>query len=344
MTMSIAPVKVGEVSAEVADRLAKMYRTSDSGSSDSLPNIKINYDENSRVAAPGEWVVGQQKSGDEIIDEGDRAIAFIPIVMRNAYSLYDQKNIENNCTGPLFSDFSEIVRGNKHKQICGKKTCSFAMEGRCRAQKVVFGVALTKKSGMIDCVGYFSGVSYMPVSDYMKWAEKMEVGGITRRVPPFSYVAALSSEKHRKGTITYFVPILKRGWVVSKDEDIAAMGKKRDEILKTIEARSVAAAVIAVANASHGGDSAPAVDPDTLDASFKEVESGFTTKAVVAAPVTATKAVAPGIHDWANELEEELKGALPHEPEPEPLVDSGGDFSSESLEAEIMAALSNTGS
>jgi hypothetical protein len=214
--------------------------------------------------------------------------------MRNSYSLYDSKNTKNNCNSPIFMDFSEIVRGSTHKEICGKKTCPWAAEGKCKAQKVVFGVAITK-GGLIDCVGYFGGVSYMPITDYMAQAQKMEIGGITRKVPPYSYAAALSSEQKRNGAVTYFAPIFKRGWVFTKDEDIDMLAAKRDEIVRMLDMRSADAAEKskvegAKTEMASGGKSgtevfdpkpddepAETVDHDTLDATFEELESEFGT-------------------------------------------------------------------
>jgi hypothetical protein len=291
--MSLTPAKIDSVTAEAAEKLAKRYKAEDAGGNDSLPMLKINYDETSKVAEVGQWVVGQKKDQEgNIAEEGNRAIAFIPIVMRNSYSLYDSKNTNNNCNSPIFMDFSEIVRGSTHKEICGKKTCPWAAEGKCKAQKVVFGVAITK-SGLIDCVGYFGGVSYMPITDYMAQAQKMEVGGITRKVPPYSYAASLDSEQKRNGAVTYFAPIFKRGWVFTKDEDIDMLAAKRDEIVRGLDMRSADAAAktkveMAKTEAASGGktgaevlDPRPedepteTVDPDTLDATFEELENEF---------------------------------------------------------------------
>lgn len=334
--MSLTPAKIDSVTAEAAEKLAKRYKAEDAGGNDSLPMLKINYDETSKVAEVGQWVVGQKKDQEgNIAEEGSRAIAFIPIVMRNSYSLYDSKNTKNNCNSPIFMDFFEIVRGSTHKEICGKKTCPWAAEGKCKAQKVVFGVAITK-GGLIDCVGYFGGVSYMPITDYMAQAQKMEVGGITRKVPPYSYAASLSSEQKRNGAVTYFAPIFKRGWVFTKDEDIDMLAAKRDEIVRGLDMRSADAAEKAKSEAGKSGGSGTGVeildprpedgptetvDPDTLDATFEELESEFGGGAKEKDPVddiasmmdAGTKAAEPEAKadlEEEKDLESEIRSVL----------------------------------
>jgi hypothetical protein len=290
---AINPGKLDTATRTIADRLAASYRKSDTGIGDATPMLKINYDDTSTTAELGEWIVGQRKNQEsEIVEQGDRALAFIPIVMRNAYSLYDSKVPANNCNGPLFENFGEVVRGNTHGHICGKKTCPMAAEGKCKAQKVIYGVAITKTSGLVDCVAYFSGVAYMPISDYIATATKMVVGGISTNVPPFAYICQLGSNKKRHGSITYFEPIFTKMAVLSEEKDIVMMEKKRDDILLMIDVKAAEAASKAKPGTPVAGVSkvtiepeTPAtvtaaaepekiVDPDTIDASFEEIMKG----------------------------------------------------------------------
>lgn len=220
-----------KVSEDVAKKLAEAYNEGDSGQESKVPRIKINYDDASLVCKPGEWVVGQRKNQDgEIVEEGAKVDGFIAIVARNAWSLYDSKDKNNCCNSPLFFSFRDEIRGSTHKNICGKKTCPFAATKDCKAQKVVFGVALTK-NGPVDCVGYFAGVSYMPVAEYIEKAQSLLVGDIIKRVPVFSYIAELGSKADKKGTVKFFHPILTHKWLVTEAEDIDELTKKRDLIL-----------------------------------------------------------------------------------------------------------------
>jgi len=237
--VKFTPGKVGTMSEETAKRLAAAYNPNDSSEGgEAVPKLKINYDSDSKTAQPGEWVVGQTKKDGEITEEGDRALGFIPIVVRNSFSMYDEKDTSRNCNSPVFKDWDEVVRGGTHKQICGKKTCSFAGAGECKAQKVAYGMALTQSKGFVDCMAYFSGVGYMPFADYIASTTKASIGGKLKKIPPFSYIASLGSEKQKKGSVTFYTPVLEKGGELSKDEDINSLVKKRDEIYLMIDQKT----------------------------------------------------------------------------------------------------------
>ncbi len=177
----------------------------------SILRLKINYDTDSTVAKAGEWVIGQIKDKQgEIKDQGKKVVNFIPILVRNAYSYYNQKDTSLNCNSPLFKDYSEEVRGSRLKNVCGNDCPVRSRDSdKCKAQKVVFGVAITEDGEALDCVGYFAGVSYMPMSNYIDETKRLDIGGKKISVPICSQVASLSSEKQKNKSFK----ILKRSLV-----------------------------------------------------------------------------------------------------------------------------------
>jgi len=223
--------EVAAINEEELKRLASLVSKEDEVN-EGLAVLKINYDNESKIAEPGQWVLGQRKGPDGVItEEGLRVIAMIPIVTRNAYSYYNQKDPKLNCNSPLFTDYREEIRGSRLKNICGPSCPMREKEGsdKCKAQKIVFGIAVTEKDGLIDFIYRAQGASFMPLANYIDEAKVLFVNGRKVNVPICTNVCALGSEKNKNGSIVYYIPTFEKSGILSAD-DIEKLVARRDEI------------------------------------------------------------------------------------------------------------------
>ncbi|MBF0231125.1 MAG: hypothetical protein HQK63_16265 [Desulfamplus sp.] len=156
--MAYAIVKADEVSVADLQAMGELRGVEDKTEASALPRLKINYDMESTVCKPGEWIIGQKKTKDgAAIDiQGDKVIAFIPIVAMNQYSYYNQKDTSLNCQSPVFADYREEVIGSRLKVVCGK-TCSVKSRenDRCKAGECQGSCRLSLKK-MMFLLPFFS--------------------------------------------------------------------------------------------------------------------------------------------------------------------------------------------
>ena len=267
------------------DALAGMADKDDAGGDvKQVPVLKINYDADADHPR-GAWVVGQQKDQDgNITEQGQLVKGLVILMVRNRFSYYDQKNTKNNCNSPFFRN-GEQVHGSNYGYVCGK-SCPYREEGRqprCKAQKVVFGLAVTAKGKMVECIGYMGGASYMPAADYIDQIKKVKVKGGWQPLPLYTYLALLGSEKKKNAGTTYFEARFKQGPVFKMDQ-IKAFKEKRDEAAEYIG--RINAMVIAQTPAGTSGagtegmatmapDSLKVEDADVVDATPEEDDIPF---------------------------------------------------------------------
>lgn len=185
----------------------------------SLPVLKLNYDPESKFPR-GTWVVGQKKASDgSIEDEGKEVAGLIPLAVFDRYSYYNQADTKLNCNSPFFhfGDDMSFVVGTKHGQKCGP-ACPYrdkSMNPHCKAQKVVFAIAVTNDGEKVECIYYASGSAYMPLMEYLEAASVVATkSGSKMPVPYFSFLAKLGSKKERNSGTTYFVPVFTQGQFV----------------------------------------------------------------------------------------------------------------------------------
>ena len=242
-----------------------------------LPVLKINYDPDSDHPR-GAWVVGQRKDQDgNIVEQGQPVKGFVALLMRNRWSYYNQKNVAENCNSRLYLN-GEQVRGNRLGNVCGK-TCPMREEGRnprCKAQKVLFGLAVTADGKMIECISYQSGASYMPTADYIDELKKYKAKGGYVEIPLYTYLTLLGSKKEKNAGTTYFVSQYKKGPAFGK-EQWDAFEVKRSEANEYIErlnamVASKAAESAPAEMASVAPESVSVTDPDVVDAVATPVE------------------------------------------------------------------------
>jgi len=209
----------------------------------SIPIAKINYvsvDEGSHYPK-GTWVVGQQKDTDGIITEQGKAInALVTLAVRNRFSFYDRKDTSRNCSSCLHKA-GDSVRGNKYGNICGSG-CQYRakdLTARCKAQKVILGVAYTHEGEGIDCMSYIQGANYVPFTDYYKKLTKAQAKGGPRDIPPFSHPTILGTEKQKFDSTVYYVATFTQGPLFDMDK-IEAFRVRRDGAKQIINALNAA--------------------------------------------------------------------------------------------------------
>ena len=170
----------------------------------------------------GSWVIGLKRNEEgQVEDHGKLIKGFVILAVRNRYSYYDINNTNTNCSTQLFGDdFREAV-GNKHKYNCIDKTCPYRMKDgnpKCRAQKVVFGVAITDEGEFIDCQTYVQGSSYMPFSTYVTNMKQVKTQGGYAEAPTYAFLTLLGSERKVNGQVVYYEGVFKRGPMFSPDK------------------------------------------------------------------------------------------------------------------------------
>lgn len=229
MTSELTLKTEGDIATTSADEMAElsqMARETNKGMSQgsNLAVMKINYDETANVVERGEWVVGQKKDKEtkEITEEGKKVIGFIPLAVRDRYSMFVNKKKELNCTSMLFdrntSDMDAVV-GNTHGYPCGPG-CPYRAIGadpRCGAQKVAMGIAICEDGTKVECVAYIKGSSYMPFVDYLAAATVHRSGAGSMDVPAYSFVCMLGSVRKKNDGTVYFVGTFEKGSFVGMD-------------------------------------------------------------------------------------------------------------------------------
>ena len=225
-----------DVSKVLSEEDLKYYgelaKESNDGSGNRAPTLKINYDDDSKYPK-GTWVIGQLKDQTgKIIDQGKKVNNLVVLKIRNMYSLWDQEDATKNCKSPMFRD-GEKVKGNNYHYQCGK-TCPLKVEGKCKAMKVVFGVAITESNETIDCVSYMKGVNYMPFKNYIDEAIVLKVGEKNYNIPVYSFVTKLDSEKGVKGSVKFYTAVFKRIQIMKKTAT-DALKVKADKLEKSLD-------------------------------------------------------------------------------------------------------------
>lgn len=204
------------------EALAGIARETNKGvGNTSIPVMKIQYDEDAKTER-GVFVVGQKKNEKgEIEDEGKVVKGFIILAVRDRYSLFDNKNKQNNCSSIMFlrGDRKEI-RGHKHGHVCGGE-CPWrdkSLTNYCKAQKVVFAIAICEDGSMVECVSYWHGNNYMPLADHVeKQLTRVVVNGKPVETPMFAWVNKYSTRKEKNQGTTFWVASLERAGFVGMD-------------------------------------------------------------------------------------------------------------------------------
>lgn len=275
----------------------------------SIPILKINYvsTEEGSEFPKGTWLVGQQKDSDgNITEQGKEVKALVILAARNRFSYYNKKNAATNCSS-AFHTQGEVVRGNKYQNVCGA-TCPYRakdLNPRCKAQKVVFGVAITAGGEALDCMAYIQGQSYVPFTDYYKALTKRRVKAGFVDIPPFCYPTILGSEKQKYDATVYFNGTFAQGPMFTMEqikgfETRRDMAKQMIDRLNQMYGQPRGAEVPAGAPLS---DRPPIVEgsvPDAIDVTPKGVarlapvvekaEEGFDIEAAINAAIGAGKA------------------------------------------------------
>lgn len=239
-------VATGE--AEILRQLSGLVRKEDSGGEfDQLPLLKINYDNESEFKV-GSWVVGQKKDKDDnITDQGVQAVKMIILSIRRRYSFYNQLDTTKNCSSTIYTDGDTVV-GNKYGYNCQSGDCPHRdpkILPRCKAQWVIFGMAITSDAKLIDCMGYIQGSSYMPFSEFKRdklLKIKLDDGGY-QVLPPFAQIVNLGTERQKNGASTYYTVDFKIDRLLSgADELNVCLGRRDmfDELIRLLNMKAAA--------------------------------------------------------------------------------------------------------
>lgn len=175
----------------------------------SVPILKMNYTgiDDGGTYPKGTWIVGQQKDKEgNVTDQGKGVKAMVILTTRNRYSCYNKKDTSGNCSSK-FHNMGEQVRGSKYHNVCGSG-CAYRakdLNPRCKAQKVVFAVALCDDGSAVECMTYIQGETYVPFLDYYKMLTRKKVKAGFVDIPPFCHATLLGSEKKKYDATTYFV-------------------------------------------------------------------------------------------------------------------------------------------
>jgi hypothetical protein len=199
-----------------------------------LPVLKINYRIDSKIAKPGEFVLGQkisrvtdEKTGktiQSISEEGVKVSKMLILKVRKQYNFYDDKDTRNNCRSKIFKPFETGMRGNNYGNLCGPD-CPYReknLNPHCNAQINVYAKAFVEVDGkekLVDCSMFLHGVAYMPFDGfYNDLIKGILINGVKTKVPVFGAVVSLDSFPEQKGSIPYYVPKFKVTGLVPETE------------------------------------------------------------------------------------------------------------------------------
>jgi len=257
--------------------------------------LKINYDEDS-VYPRGAWVLGQKKNKEgKIIEQGHVITHIVILTTRFRWSFYDE-NTKTTVSTLMFEAGSQPP----NKAECDAKAESLG--GQLKFQVVIFGLAIVE--GVFkEFVSYQGGTGYGAFKDYLK--ELVTVQTATKRitVPPFAHVTILKeTEKKKNGSITYWIPVLERGQMMTMDQ-LQFFGQKRDDAydfivfannraLERKETISLTAPVSAPSSSMYStGDDAFVMPPETPKFVMPDVSGMKSANATVVSPVVSAPVV-----------------------------------------------------
>lgn len=253
--------------ATVDEELVKQWESTKTGedgggSKNQVPILKINQKDADCEHGLGSWTVGLKKDADDNIeDHGHKVKAIVVLAVRNRYSYYDQSDKNKNCSSPLFMNFDEDVKGSRYKQDCTSKTCPMrTKEGnpRCKAQKMVLGVAITATNDLIPCCAYMQGATYMPFSNFIGDAKLVKTKAGYRECPTYAFMTLLGAEKKKNGGVIYWEGTFKRGPFFDLEKYNYFHGK-HEEALRYID--QINAAMAKAALGEEGAAAATATPP-----------------------------------------------------------------------------------
>jgi len=222
---------------------------------------KINYED---CGLPkGVWVIGQRKDQSGNVEECGRVIgtlgkavktidgadfeillqknAIVPLVIRQRYNFYSEKNQSLNCHSPLIRNLYQEVHGSTHGYQCGN-SCPYRdknLNDRCRLEFVLFGLAISDEGREEPVVMYIKGASYIPFDDWKKSATigKFDIGGKTIEKPVrlCTYYLTLGSVPRKKGMVNYFQGYFEKGDMIGSKEQFERYVALADELIASIE-------------------------------------------------------------------------------------------------------------
>lgn len=207
--------------------------------------LKINYNNSGKIPV-GKWVVGQEfdESGN-VVNEGIEVdkIIIAKVRFKNQYFV-DRKLV---CSSKFFWFNDKDVIGFKFKNNCD--FCPYRgkdREVRCSRRIVLFAWYIKDKK-LIPCISFLHGDSFMPTMNYLRESSvvkiKEEGKDVNYKVPFYSYITVLDSERKKKGSVNYFVAKFTRDKFLAEDELNVVKGKleeienyikQRDEMFENL--------------------------------------------------------------------------------------------------------------
>lgn len=224
MTVETAVATYDEAMAE---RLAAMASPADMIVNSGPDVLKINYDEES-IHPRGAWVLGQRKDKEgKIIEEGHLVDKIVIVAARCRYTYYHE------ATGETIS--TQIFEGGGQPADKAEVTARVAaLGGELKFQMVLFGMAIVEGK-LKEFVSYQGGVAYNPLKAHLIDLSTIVTPTKKLTVPLFSHITLLGpTEKGKKGSITYFTPVFKKGPIMTM-EQVEFFAKARDKAHDFIE-------------------------------------------------------------------------------------------------------------
>ena len=207
------PEKATELIKVDEETLAELQAmASDEEQINRIPILKINYDAESKHER-GVWVVGQKKDKEgNITEEGDVVRGIVILEVRNRFNLYNMADASKSCNSSYHPNRT-AVNGTKYGFVCGQTCPHRAADAkpRCKAQKVVFGLAITNDNKVVECISYVQGSSYMPLVNHLDFLTKKKVESGYVKVPTFAYLTVLGSTKAKNAGTVFWVATFSQG-------------------------------------------------------------------------------------------------------------------------------------
>lgn len=268
--------------AELGD-LASQYNEGAVSDNKSIPMLKIQMSTEAETKR-GTFVLGQKIDGINVVNEGIQIDKIIILAMRDRFSYYNlddkERAKQTACRSRMFVRHHnmEPIVGNNYGYVCGAD-CKFRakdLKTKCSAQHVVFALAIYNdaEGNRVEqpCIMYLKGCNFMPITDFLKKAVYLDMGGKQVKLPIFGFEVKLSTEKKINGSVVYFEIGYERGEIIVTDKErFNAIKAHADDAIKAIDAMNENFAK-GLNSHNDDDDEMPAKPSDPIDVTPKSVK------------------------------------------------------------------------
>lgn len=176
------------------------------GASNGPAVLKINYEVNQPIAR-GQWVVGQVKKDNQVIETGKRAVGLIVLTTRLQYNAYENKQPRNFYITTMYTWGSQCV----DKHLVDAKAAELGLD-KAQNRIVVFGLAICEDGEQVPCVAYMKGKTWMPFKEHLDAITKVQTANGPIEVPEYTFVTNFGEPiTEQNGSNIYYVGVFERG-------------------------------------------------------------------------------------------------------------------------------------